>query len=220
MDIVQVLVEQSPFGVILAAMVANIFPGIPEEVFLLGLGYYSATTGSGFMSLGGLLILGLMVSDTILYFASYSGIGWLKRLFNKIWGRDLGLEENQKFLVRHRYKIIFFSRFVMNLRAIGPFTAGFIKMPYHKFFMINLLALLIYVPSMLGIGYYFEDRIALIISGVGVVKNAIFIFVVLVLIVVIVRYLKKRFKTKYKNADMHVEKAKQFFGISKIPKKD
>jgi membrane-associated protein len=217
-DIIQILVEQSPLGIILAAMIANIFPGIPEEVFLLGLGYYSATTGSGFLVLGSFLIVGLMISDTILYYASYRGLPWLKNIFNKLWGKDL--DQNQDFLKKHQYKIIFFSRFVMNLRAIGPFTAGLLKMPYLKFFMINALALIIYVPLMLSIGYYFQDRIELILGGVGVVKNAIFMGVVLILIFVIIRSLKRRFKKKYKNGAAGVEQAKKFFGFSKIEDDD
>jgi membrane protein DedA with SNARE-associated domain len=178
---------------ILLAIVANVFPAIPEEIFLLGFGYFihKDPAVQSFWGITAFLIVGFLTADSILYYLAYKGNKYVKWLAKKILHYDL--EEPDNFINKNINKTIFISRFLVQLRSLGPIIAGTVKYPYKKFLMMDFLALAIYTPGVMGIGYYYTNRIEKIISGANVVSNIMLNAFILIIIIVLLIRLRKVF---------------------------
>ena len=205
----------SYIGIFGGTFVANMFPGVPEEIFLIALGYLIGQHLFSFWLCFGLVVLALFMTDTLLYFVSRSG----NRVAYKIGNFLLGgtLEKRLPFIEQHISKIIYFARFIFQARFLGPFLAGTVKYPYKKFVVFELLALVSYVPLCFLLGMYFQNRIELIINGVGIVGNIILFVICLMAVLFIVKIIKKHLLHEMTWQE-HTEKAKQFFGFTKIEK--
>lgn len=180
----------SYFGIFLISILANVFVPFPEEVVLLGLGYLSGTGNTNIWILIPIVIAGSALSDIGMYYLSRGGNKWVNMFYQKVFAKSVG--DKMKWMNANINKVVFFSRFMVQLRFLGPFMAGQIKMPFKKFIKIDLLALLVYVPLFLGLGKYFHRRIAQIITGVEVARNIILIVLGFIIIFAIFRILKKK----------------------------
>jgi membrane-associated protein len=180
----------SYFGIFLISILANVFVPFPEEVVLLGLGYLSGTGNANILILIPIVITGSLISDVGMYYLSRGGNKWVNMFYQKVFANKLG--DKLTWMNANINKVIFFSRFMVQLRFLGPFMAGQIKMPFKKFLAIDLLALLIYVPLFLGLGKYFHRRIESIIDGVNVVRNSILIALGFIIIFAIFKILKRK----------------------------
>lgn len=182
-----------PLFFILIGFIANTFPLIPEEVFLITLGYMISKGISiyPFHVIAFLVIIGLLLADLLVYYLAFKG----NKVTNKILKKYLkiDLEENQIFLKDNINKIIFFSRFLAQMRALGPILSGITHFPFKKFLKINLLALFIYTSGVMWLGFYFSNRIGKIIEGANILNNIIFGVLVLISIIVISIKMRKKF---------------------------
>lgn len=205
----------SPVGLIGTAIFANLFPGVPEEIFLLSFGYFAHIHPDvfSFWRIVIFLIIGFCAIDSVVYYLAMRGNKVIKFLTEKVLGVELhGREE---FLAAHVQKIIFISRFLAQFRIIGPATAGMIRYPYRKFLLINFWALCVYVPLVMGVGYYFADRVQYIITGTHVVRNVMLSVLAVIAFVILFRQLRKALM-KFLSGDTG-ERIKSFLGISRIP---
>ncbi len=180
----------SYFGIFLISILANVFIPFPEEVVLLGLGYLSGTGSANIWLLIPIVMSGLLISDIGMYFLSRGGNKWVNMFYQKVFAGKLG--DKLVWMNANINKVVFFSRFMVQLRFLGPFMAGQVKMPFKKFILIELAALIIYVPLFLGLGNYFHSRISSIINGVNVARNAILILAGFFVIFAIFKILKKK----------------------------
>ena len=215
---VEKIINSFPFfGIVGVAIFANAFPGLPEEVFLLVVGYLVGTGSLNFWITAVSLIVGLLLMDCLLFALSLRGFKFLKVLQKKLLGE--GVLENQSFIKKHIDKILFFSRFALYIRWIGPVLAGSIKISWKRFIMTDLVALCVYVPTMLLLGIYFRSRISKIIEGVNAFGNILFMVVIAGVLLAIVLWGKKKFKQKLV-ATAHGEYPRHnFLGFSWRPKK-
>lgn len=189
---VENLVEHiSPYEFTGIAVIANAFPAIPEEVFLISFGYLSnAKPGEfPFWEMILFLILGFLIIDSVVYYLTLRGSRIIKFLSDKVL--DIDLKEKEGFLRAHAGQIVFISRFLVQLRAIGPITAATVGYPYRKFLMVDFLTLAIYTPALMGIGYYFADRVERILSGAHVINNIMLGVLGFVVLIIAVRRLRK-----------------------------
>lgn len=181
----------SYLGIFGVSLLANMIVPVPEEVFLLALGYLVAKGFFHPVVIVGIVIVGFMISDTVLFFLARKGNRFLIRI------RDLFMKRlaltNSEFVISHMNKIIFFSRFLIQFRFLGPVIAGSYAIPYRHFFKINLFALCVYVPLVIVAGHYFENRIGQIASGVGVVRNIILIAVGVLIVVTLFKLMRTLF---------------------------
>ncbi len=99
-------------------------------------------------------------------------------------------------MMRHSGKGIFALRFVVGLRFFAPLLAGSLKIKWEKFFFYNLMALFVYVPLIIFLGYHFHNNLLAIISGVELVRHVIFA-VVLVLGGYLIAILHRKVLKKY-----------------------
>ncbi|MBP6857753.1 MAG: DedA family protein [Candidatus Pacebacteria bacterium] len=177
-------------GIWVVAFFSNIVIPVPEELILLALGYLSGTKViNGFLVIP-LVISALLVNDIILYKLSKKGSRITNYLYKTFFEKRLE-KKGDKWLEMNIGSIIFFSRFLVQLRFIGPFLAGTRKIPLKKFIAYDLLALIVYVPVFIGMGWYFHNRLSLVIDNVNVVKNIILMVVGLVIVYSIIRFVYK-----------------------------
>lgn len=191
-EIVRQIAAYSYLGAFGLSLIANIFVPVPEEVVVLMIGY---ATGAGLLAFWptlGIVFLGLLISDMMIYFFAKKGTRVLLIIYEKYFAR-LGIKDNEAFLKKNINSVIFFSRFIIQFRFLGPFLAGYFQIPFKRFLKFELPALMIYVPLVLWLGYYFQSRIDSVISGLGSVKNIIIIVVGIVLVISLAQYVKARF---------------------------
>jgi len=199
LQIFQNITAVSILGLIGFAMLGNLFPGIPEEIAILAIG---VAVGShiipGHIAFLATLV-GLFIIDNILYYLSFRGTRVVMFLQKKVFGKNLDIRS--EFIKTHIMKIIFFSRFIVHVRPLGPFLAGVNRVPWKKFVILNTLALSIYIGIMFLIGIYFHSRIERIIYGVGFLKNIILIVLILIILIVVGRFTYKLFMRRLRKGN-------------------
>lgn len=178
-------------GIFILALLSNIIIPVPEELVLLGMGYLSGVGVFHHPFVLGIFILGMLMSDYILYSLAKSGSKLTAGLFKRL--EKKGFLKNKEYLKRNINKLIFFSRFLVYLRFVGPVVAGYLNVPRRKFLMYDFLALVIYVNIFLGLGNYFHKQISIIMDGVAKFKNYLLVFLVVVVSILILRYIQKNF---------------------------
>ena len=178
-------------GIFILAFLSNIVIPVPEELILLGMGYLTGIGIFTYPLVAGIFILGMLLSDFILYRLSYSGSKLTARLHQRLEKR--GFLKNQDYLKRNIHKIIFFSRFLVYLRFIGPVTAGLLRVTRKDFLMYDFLALVIYVNIFLGLGNYFHKQISIITEGVARFKNYFLIGIAILVTFFVLRYIQRNF---------------------------
>lgn len=192
-------------------IIANLFPGIPEELFIILLGAAMASTGVFPFWLVFVVVWAMLtMMDNVLYWLARGGNKLVYKLKGKIFGSHF--EERQDFIQKHIVKIVVISRFVVQVRFLGPFLAGAVKMPWKKFQAWNSMALAAYVPLMLWVGMYFGDRIENIIKGVKTVSNSIATGAVVIGVVIILALIHRLFLRWIRSGAKH---PLAFMGIEK-----
>lgn len=185
-------------GIWIVSFLANIVIPIPEEIILLALGYLSGTG-----SINGYLVMpivfsALIINDIILYSLSKRGSKFTNFLYKTFFAKRLEKKGNH-WLEMNLGNIVFLSRFLIQLRFIGPFLAGTRGMPIKKFILYDAAALLIYTPLFIGLGWYFHTRVMSIIKDVGVIKNIVLLVAGLIVTLVLA---KLAYRTIFKKVDL------------------
>ncbi len=189
-ELIQSLGGISYFGIFGISILANVFIPVPEEVVLLALGYIARSGGISIFAIMPIVMAGLLVSDVGMYILARSGNRLVTGFYNKFFAKRIGT--HQYWIETHIKKVIFFSRFLMQLRFLGPFMAGHLKIRFRTFLFYELAALIIYVPFIVWIGWYFHARVAAIADGIGTIRNIILIIVGITLIISISKYIYRR----------------------------
>lgn len=192
-ETIGLLGKLSYWGIFGLSLLANIFIPVPEEIFLLMLGYLTGGTNpvlNPYLTIP-IVIGGLLISDIFLYSLARTGSRYVKILEKKL--KNFKMTRDQKLLKKHIIKIIVISRFVVQFRFLGPVLAGTTKTPFVKFVFWDLVALSIYVPFVVFIGNFFHERIAQVLQGIALVKNYILIVIALFLLFWVIRKIRNRF---------------------------
>lgn len=178
-------------GMFILALISNMVVPVPEEIVLVTVGYFSAKGHFSFLYSYAIFVSGMFISDTILYLMAYKGSRMTKRLQRKIENnRHL---KDEGFVKRHLRKIIFISRFLMYLRWVGPVISGVARVPYKKFALYDFIALLVYVPLILFLGFYFENYIDKIMSDVNRVRNIFMLIFSVIVLIFLAKNANKKF---------------------------
>lgn len=125
--------------------------------------------------------------------------------FNYFLGKLIGLKlltnnlsvKNQKYLDRtHAFyakyggKTIILARFIPVIRTLAPFVAGVGAMKFHHFLLYNLLSAMIWISSLLYLGYF--------IGTIPFIKNnftlVIYIIIVLSLLPTLISILRQKIR--------------------------
>lgn len=171
----------SYFGSFIVSILANVIVPVPEEIVLLAFGYLAGAGHLNVFILIPIIMAGLLISDIAMYTLSKKGNKLVTHFYDKFFAPRLA--PHKEWLDTHIHKVIFFSRFMIQLRFLGPFLAGQNQVPFKRFIKYDFLAILVYVPLFVGVGFLFRERIEFIISGVGLVKNIIIMVVALLVLI-------------------------------------
>lgn len=182
-------------GIFGMSLLANIVIPIPEEIVVLGIGYVVGTGHINAYYVIPIIILGLFISDQVLYFGTRANNKLVTGFYNKLFAKRTA--SKQEWLVANIEKVIFYSRFMVYLRFLGPYLAGQNKTPWRKYVTYELAALVVYVPLAILLGSYFHTRIQLLINGVSIARNIILIVVVSLATVSLFKILRDKIYNKF-----------------------
>ncbi len=190
-EIIQHVGALSYLGLFGISLIANVVIPIPEEMVILAIGYVVGTGAFGFGWAFIAVFLGSLISDVVMFLLARSRNKYVTMVYEKFFSKIVPMRET--FIENHIKKIVFVSRFIVNLRFIGPYLAGRVQMPLKSFVMWNSFALVVYLGLMLWTGHYFAHHIESIFSGVNIFKNTILLIIVLVVLWSVMQIVKKAF---------------------------
>ncbi len=174
--IVPYLEHLSYAGIFITLAFLGSFIPLPEEVLLLVVGYI-ASLGYGeiWIVIAVSLIAGIF-GDLLLYFLSRRGNRLLLHFDRSNDKKRIARYET--LMQDHGGKTIFSLRLIVGLRIFGPIVAGSTNVPWQKFAFYDLLALAVYFPTLILVGYHFHNSLQEMISDVGILSHLIFFAVV------------------------------------------
>lgn len=163
----------SYLGIFGISFLANVVVPVPEEIVMLAIGYVAGTGAISFWITLPVVILGALASDAGMFALSRNDNRFIKGFYHRFFAKVFPIDI--KFLRRHSGKVIFISRFLVQLRFLGPFIAGQSRVSWKKFLVWDILALSVYVSVLMWAGHYFEHRIDSIFDGINTAKNILLV---------------------------------------------
>ena len=170
---IQEFIEHFTYGgIFLVLLLGGLGAPLPEELPVLAAGALAREGVIRWWMALGLCIVGAVVGDVVLYSAGHH---WGDRLLRWRLVRGVLTESREQRLAaayrRHGVKIVLVARHVMGLRAAAFLTAGIVRLPFWKFFLVDLAAACVGVPLMFGLAYFFTDQLQAIVADVHRVER-------------------------------------------------
>ncbi len=162
----------SYLGLLLLLIGAAIVSPIPEEVVLLTIGYLIAKSYMNAPLAILVSVVGLLVGDLVLFYFAKLGSSYAKKLRERV--NKIGLDKTWIFSPEHVMRPVFLLRFITGFRFIAPIYAGFEQASWKRYVSVDALSVLIYVPVMIALGYYFAGSIIAFIAEFEVARHALF----------------------------------------------
>ncbi|HJQ10448.1 MAG TPA: VTT domain-containing protein [Gemmatimonadaceae bacterium] len=132
---------------------------LPGDSLLVTAGLFAATGYLNVYALAPVLTLAAICGNSLGYFI---GRTTGPRIFN----RENSLFFNKKHAIRahqfyekHGRKTIVLAQFMPIIRTFAPVTAGVAGMPFRTFIAFNVIGAIIWIWSMVGIGYFLGNYI-------------------------------------------------------------
>lgn len=143
---------------------------LPGDSLLVTAGLFAGTGHLDIAFLFVLLSVMAIVGDSTGYwFGSLTGPALFRKEKSILFAKH-HLVRAQQFYEKHGGKTIVLARFMPIVRTFAPIVAGIARMPYGKFFAYNVFGGILWVGSMLSIGYFLgrvvpgiEEKIHLVI---------------------------------------------------------
>ena len=158
--VTEYLEKTSYFGVFFLLFLGAFGPSPPEEVILLIAGFLVFKKVARFPLMVGAELLGIVISDSILYgFGRLFGNSLDRHRFMKKVFPPAKVRKIQASFHRHRYRFLFLARYLYGLRPVVFFTAGASRMRIGPFVLTDLAASLVNCLIWTGLGLYFGGRI-------------------------------------------------------------
>lgn len=148
---------------------------IPEEIILLTAGLLVAVGAITFY--WGILVsmAGLLAGDSFLFALARIGGGYAQKLRVRV--NKIGLDKTWIFAPEQPLRAVFILRFLTGFRFIAPIYAGFENASWKGYLLVDVIALIIYVPLMFWLGYLFHNSIVAFIAGFELVRHGVFLAV-------------------------------------------
>jgi membrane-associated protein len=151
------------------------FTFFPGDTLLFVAGAFAAMGAINIFLLFFILAFAAIIGDSVNYvIGKYFGL----YLIRKKWVREESVIKTREFFHKHGGKTIIFARFIPLIRSFAPFIAGISEMNYLKFFAFNVVGSILWVASMLALGYFF--------GSVPFVKNN---FSWMIIVIVVLSYI-------------------------------
>jgi membrane protein DedA with SNARE-associated domain len=158
--VTEYLERQSYFGVFFLLFLGAFGPSPPEEVVLLIGGFLVFKGVARFPYMVGAELLGIVISDSILYgFGRLFGKGLERRRFLRKIFPPRKVEKLSEKFHRNKYRLIILARYLYGLRPVVFFTAGASGMKLGPFVLCDLGASLVNCVVWTSLGLLFGGRI-------------------------------------------------------------
>jgi len=158
--VTEYLERQSYFGVFFLLFLGAFGPSPPEEVILLIGGFLVFKGVARFPFMVGAELLGIVISDSILYgFGRLFGKGLERRRFLRKIFPPKKVEKISAKFHQNRYRLIVLARYLYGLRPVVFFTAGASGMKLGPFVLCDLGASLVNCVVWTSLGLLFGGRI-------------------------------------------------------------
>ncbi len=198
MELLDQLGALSYLGVFGVSLLANMALPFPEEITLLALGYLSGTGVFHWILIIPVVMLGLFISDWIVYLLSYKGSRITQSAYNKLFAKRFDFLNNLEG--ERLERVIVVVRFLPHIRFLAPFLSGHFKLSFREFVRHEIISLSVYVSFFIFLGYFLGERVRRIIGGVDIFKNIIVGIIFISVAIILFNLFKKYFK-KYTNLD-------------------
>jgi len=154
-------------GLLVLLLAASFGLPLPEDIPLLLAGCLCRLEYGQLVYAIPIGLVGVLTGDIAFYiFGRRFGMGILDRKpFNRLITRSHIARMKVLFRKQGNY-IIFFGRFFAGIRLIMCVTAGVCRVPAWKFVLLDISGALVTVPVLLGLGWWFSDKIAKVAKGV------------------------------------------------------
>ncbi|HPG31423.1 MAG TPA: VTT domain-containing protein [bacterium] len=139
---------------------------VPEDILLISFGFLAGKIDKPLFLIAFISYVSVIISDLFLY---YSGAA-VKKLTRIKFGQTIffkKIEKGIKYYNSIGTPIIFIARFIFGLRSAVFIASGFMNFSVKKFIIFNSAAGLIQIPLLICIGYFFSDKIEIIISFIN-----------------------------------------------------
>lgn len=162
---------------------------VPGEAAVLGAGALAARGELDLAPVVVLVVLGAVLGDTIGYaLGKRFGHGREHGLLAKVLS-CARMRRVRAYMDQHGRRTIFLARFVGFFRALVPFAAGAVRMPYRPFLLYNLAGAIVWGIGTVLIGYVAGA------AAIDAVESASFVGAVAVAAVGVLAYLAHRQRT-------------------------
>lgn len=182
MIIENILEHFTYLAIITLLFISGVGIPMPEEPILLLGGFISA---EGFTNIWLTLlaaITGIIAGDNAGYILGRNhGERFLKTVEKRFRIPKKRVDKEIKLFKEHPLKAIFIMRFLPGLKIFGPALAGYTGVKWSKYQIVNLSAVILYVPLMILIGWYFSTNIEQVLKDVKIVKITLTIAIITVL---------------------------------------
>lgn len=166
-------------------------PFLPGDSLLFVAGALWAASGLDVVTLMVVLVAAALCGDNCNFWLGRSAG---RALLASSRGRYIsrrGLERTEAFYRRHGGKTIVMARFVPVVRTFAPFVAGLGRMNYLRFISFSIGGALLWVVSLVSLGYWFGNT-EWVKRNFGIVTLAIIAASVAPLAIELVRHLRSR----------------------------
>ena len=163
-----------------------VMPFLPGDSLLFIAGAVAAGGGMDPVLLAGLLMAAAILGDSTNYIVGRTAG---ERLFrnpdSKVFRRDY-LMRTHEFYDRHGGKTVTLARFLPIIRTFAPFVAGIGRMHYPRFLGFSVLGSILWVGSLVTLGYFFGN-VPFIKKNLSLLVLAIIVLSLLPMIISVVR---------------------------------
>ncbi len=161
------------------ALFSGYFIPIPEEIILLITGYMAQSHLIHLTPTIFIVVVAFVIGDNILFKLTLRNNKHVSKLIHEVLSLRI-ISKKRAFLEKHIGATIFVSRFIPFLRFVGPVFSGYVKAPEKTFMLFNTLAIVVYAPFVIWVGYFFNDYLGKIVMEIGRIKYVLFIFILIV----------------------------------------
>lgn len=173
---IQSLEQLSYAGIFLAVALSGYLIPVPEELVLLVGGFLAAEHILFLPFVIVVSIIGAVSGDSIIYYLAGHGSRFTQKYHARVEQSHAGWY--LRHLRRQPFLTIFFSRFIVGMRALNPLISGLSCVPWRIFIAASLASVAIYIPLVISIGWLFHNQILELIVLAKSVREILVAFLI------------------------------------------
>lgn len=163
-----------------------ITPILPGDSLLFITGSIAATGAFDVHMMSLALLIAAILGDTCNYHIGQKlGLKLFQNPNSKLFKQEY-LSKTQAFYKKYGGKTIILARFVPIVRTFAPFVAGVSEMTYSRFIMFNVVGAVIWIGSLMYLGYFF-GQLPIIQNNLSALIFLIIFLSILPIIIEIIR---------------------------------